>query len=204
MDSLLNTVLWVAAAYLLGAIPFSALLIRWFTHTDFRQIGDGNPGAANAWKAGSWRIGIPALLLDYLKGAVPVALAHYVYGFANLELVAVAIAPVLGHAWSMLLGFRGGKALAVTFGIWTGLTLWQAPVVLGLLFVLGIVVLKDHARTVIVGMIGLLIFLLLRGADPTLLITWAVNVVILALKHGAALGHRPHVLDALFTPSRRS
>ncbi|NIV30941.1 MAG: hypothetical protein GWN58_16055, partial [Anaerolineae bacterium] len=104
-------VLWTGLAYLLGAIPFPFWLGRLAARRDIRSFGDGNPGAINAWKAGGWRVGLPALLLDYLKGAVPVGLAHFQYSLSGWCLVPVALAPVLGHASTPFLKFRGGKAV---------------------------------------------------------------------------------------------
>jgi acyl phosphate:glycerol-3-phosphate acyltransferase len=177
------TLIWMCTGYLLGSVPFSVLLAHWFVGLDLAKIGDGNPGAANAWKAGGWRIGSSAMVLDYLKGALPVAMAHYAFGIDGWGLAAIAICPVLGHAFPVFRAFRGGKALAVTFGIWTGLTLAGGPLVLGLLFIAGIMVLKDHAWTVVLGMLGLLAYLLLRGADLPVLALWGANMAILIWKH---------------------
>jgi glycerol-3-phosphate acyltransferase PlsY len=81
------------------------------------------------------------------------------------------------------LGFRGGKALAVTFGIWTGLTLWFAPTVLGLAFVLWLILLKKDAMTVMLGLVTLLIALLLFMPDPVYVWVWVGNFMILGWKH---------------------
>lgn len=193
MESLHTVIFWVILGYLLGSVPFSALVLRKMRGVDFRHIGDGNPGAANAWKVGGWQIGMPALLLDYLKGAIPVTLAHFVFAIDGWGLAAIAVAPVMGHACSIFLRFKGGKALAVTFGIWTGLTLWEAPVILGALFVLGILLVKGHAWVVIFGMLGLLLYLLLRDADPILLTAWSADMAILTWKHWSELGTLPRL-----------
>ncbi len=125
-------ILYTATSFLLGAMPFSVWMGRLILRTDVRNYGDGNPGAINAWRAGGYKSGLPAILLDYLKGAVPVSLASLRFGFTGWQLAVVALSPVLGHAFSPFLRFRGGKAVAVTFGIWTGLTLWEGPTILGI------------------------------------------------------------------------
>ncbi|NIN63619.1 MAG: hypothetical protein GTO63_02660, partial [Anaerolineae bacterium] len=104
----MTTFLWSLVGFLIGSLPFSVWIGRLFLRTDIRRFGNGNPGAANAWRAGRWQTGIPALLLDYSKGALPVGLAHFKVGLGGWELVPVALAPVLGHAFSPLLHFRGG------------------------------------------------------------------------------------------------
>ena len=126
----MTMLLWTGFGFLVGAMPFSYWLGRIVLHTDIRLYGDGNPGAISAWRAGTWRIGLPAMLLDYLKGAVPVSLAHLAFGISGWSLVPIALAPVLGHAFSPFMRFRGGKAIAATFGIWTGVLLAEGPMVL--------------------------------------------------------------------------
>jgi glycerol-3-phosphate acyltransferase PlsY len=187
------TALWTGVGFLLGAMPFSYWLGRLFLHADIRAYGDGNPGAANAWRAGKWQVGLPALLLDYLKGAVPVILAQGQADVSGWALLPVALAPVLGHAFSPFLRFKGGKAVAATFGIWTGLTLWEGPVALGLSLGFFHRFQVIDAWTVMMGMSGLFGYLLLRGMASYLLVIWAGNMLILVWKHRAELHQRPQL-----------
>lgn len=188
-----SAVLWTLIGLALGSIPFSYWLGRLALHSDIRDYGDGNPGAANAWRAGTWRVGVPAVLLDYLKGALPVGLAHYRYGIAGWALVPVALAPVLGHAFSPFLRLRGGKAVAATFGIWTGVTLWEGPTVLGLSVGLYQRLQTVDGWTVVLGMVTWLCVLLLRQAALPLLAVWCGNITILAWKHHEELRRPPQL-----------
>ena len=185
------TLFFFALAFVSGALPFSAWLARGMAHAELSQVGDGNPGAANAWKAGGWRVGALALGLDYLKGAVPVGVAHFGFHLAGLALGAVAVAPILGHAFSPFLKFRGGKGLTVTFGVWSGLTLVQAPLVLGLFMALFYFVLAGEAWAVMASLLGLLAHLLLQHGDVALLAAWAGNSAVLAWTHRRELRRRP-------------
>ena len=126
------TLLWIAFAFFCGSLPFSVWLGKIALRKDIRQYGDANPGAANVFRAGSKGWGAIAILLDILKGAIPVGLANYGAGITDWSLALIAIAPVAGHAFSPFLRFKGGKAIAVSLGIWCGLTLYQVPLVLGL------------------------------------------------------------------------
>ena len=170
-------------------MPFSLWLGRIFGR-DIKSYGDGNPGATNAWKAGGWRLGLPAMLLDYLKGVVPVGLAKFEYGFTGWLLVLIALAPVLGHAFSPFLRFRGGKAVAATFGIWTGLTLWEGPTILGVLLGVSFSIQKVDGWSVMLAMSGLLAYFLIRQAPLFIFIIWSGNVLILAWKHRHDLKQR--------------
>jgi glycerol-3-phosphate acyltransferase PlsY len=176
-------VVWVVLAFLSGGLPFSVWIGRLALRTDIRGVGDGNPGATNVWKVGGAFWGILAIVLDFAKGAVPVVAGNFWLGLDGGALTAVALAPILGHAYSPFLGFRGGKALAVTFGIWTGLTVWFAPTVLGLAFALWLILLKKDAMTVMLGLVTLLIALLLFMPNPVYVWVWVGNFMILGWKH---------------------
>lgn len=189
----MSTLLWIAIAYLAGSLPLSVWLGRVALKRDIRQYGDHNPGSANVFRAGGKFWGTLAMALDFLKGAIPVGLANYVFGLEGWAMAAVAIAPVLGHAYSPFLGFRGGKALAVTFGIWAGLTLWRAPIFLGIMFAAWLTLLTVEGWAVLLGMASLLVALLISDANTTLLATWLGNTLILAWKHRADLSQMPRI-----------
>ncbi len=169
--------------FLLGAIPFSLILGKRFGSGDIRLVGDGNPGAVNAWKSSGWRIGLSAGLLDYLKGALPVGIAHFMLGIGGWRLALVALAPILGHAFSPFLGFRGGKAIATTFGVWTGLLMFEGPVVLGICLGIFYFLVEEDAWSVALGMLGLLGWLLARRMDLTLMAIWGGNFLLVLWKH---------------------
>ena len=179
--------LWTAVSFVAGSIPFSTWLGRLFLSQDIRQYGDGNPGATNAWRAGGWRVGIAVLLLDMLKGLLPVGLACSKVGISGWGLVPIALAPVLGHAFSPFLRFRGGKAVAVSFGIWTGLLLDGVPFLLSALLTVFYAIQSSDAWAVILTLVGFLAYLLLCGANSVLLAIWGGDALILLWKHRKAL-----------------
>ncbi len=189
----MSYLIWIVISFFFGALPLSVWLGRVALGTDIRQYGDGNPGAANVWRAGGAGWGLSAVLLDFLKGAIPVSLANYAFGWAGLPLAMVAIAPIVGHAFSPFLGFQGGKALAVTFGIWAGLSLWLIPLIMGLLFGVYLALLKPEGWAVMAGTLSLLVVLLFLGADFVWLTVWAGMTLILGLKHGADLAQKPQL-----------
>ena len=107
----MQSIAWFLFAFLCGSLPFSFWIGRLFLHADVRQFGDANPGATNVLRAGGRATAVLALLLDFVKGAVPVWLAYRWAGVDSVALTLVALAPVLGHAFSPFLGFQGGKAV---------------------------------------------------------------------------------------------
>lgn len=178
--------MWVLLAFLAGSLPFSYWIGRYGLRRDIRSYGDGNPGATNVIRAGGKGWAALAFALDYLKGAVPVGLAYFAGQVNGIELVLVALAPVLGHAFSPFLGFKGGKAVAATFGIWTGLTIWEGPTVLGLMLLFWYMVLETDGWAVLLTMASLLLYLMLTrrlGLDSALLAVWIGNAMLLAWTH---------------------
>jgi glycerol-3-phosphate acyltransferase PlsY len=108
--------LLVLSAFGLGACPFSVWIGRWLLGKDIREYGDGNPGAANVFRAGGRKSGFLAVFLDTAKGVPFVFLAHSFFKLPEAAVLGVALSAILGHAFSPLLQLKGGKAVAVTFG----------------------------------------------------------------------------------------
>jgi glycerol-3-phosphate acyltransferase PlsY len=172
-----------AVAFFLGSLPFAVWLGRLLARCDVRAVGDGNPGTANAFKAGGWKMGVPTLVLEVGKAGVPVGLANLTLGLSTWALVPVAVAPILGHAFSPFLRFRGGKAIAATFGSWIGLTGFLGPLALGLAIGLCFAVQVVDAWSVAGGLLLFGILLLFVGAPVALLAFWAINAAVLIWTH---------------------
>ncbi len=112
----MNTIAALAAAYLLGAIPFGYLLVRWKTGADVRASGSGNIGATNVLRTTGRAAAIATLLLDILKGALAVWLAGRLTTGDPLSMSLAALAVMVGHAYPVFLRFKGGKAVASFIG----------------------------------------------------------------------------------------
>lgn len=173
---------WSLLGFFTGSIPFSFLVGKIFLKTDIRRYGDGNPGGTNAWKAGGWRIGLLAGLLDVSKGYLPVVLARY-YGISGWELVPVALSPILGHAFSPFLKFHGGKALGATGGVWLALIGVKALVIYALLTLPVLAMQVEHAVAANAGMISLLGYAFLFNCSPSLITFAVLNTLVVAWKH---------------------
>jgi len=112
-------ILWICllvGAYLVGAIPWSWLIVRWKTGQDVRQVGSGNVGATNAMRAAGRAAGATALLLDVGKGVAAVLVARALGAPPLVESCAATLA-VLGHMYPIWLRFHGGgKGVATAAG----------------------------------------------------------------------------------------
>jgi acyl phosphate:glycerol-3-phosphate acyltransferase len=106
----------IVLAYVIGGIPFGYLLVRWKTGQDVRTMGSGNIGATNVVRTTGRTVGIVTLLLDIAKGWVAVWLAALLTHSDIAGMSAAALAVILGHAYPVMLKFKGGKAVASFIG----------------------------------------------------------------------------------------
>lgn len=138
--------------FLLGSVPFGLLLGK-LKGIDIREHGSGNIGATNVFRTLGRKTGIICLILDALKGFLPVYLAVKLTpdtpAGQTIEVV-TALASILGHNYSPWIGFKGGKGIATTAGAIGGI---MPPVALGLLILIFIVVTKT-TKYVSVGSIA--------------------------------------------------
>ena len=120
----------ITGSYLLGSVPFGLLAAR-LKGVDIRKHGSGNIGATNVWRVCGWRCGLPVFALDVLKGVAAVVLARWLAvkfsGDAAWCGIAAAMACIIGHSFPVWLGFRGGKGVATSLGVFLGL-MWMPSV----------------------------------------------------------------------------
>lgn len=173
--------------YLSGSVLFCYCFPLWFKKIDItKQSSDKNPGAFNCFCFAGPFIGIPALLCDLLKGAIPVFAAARFTDIQSPAFALVMIAPVLGHAFPVFRNFGGGKAITVTFGVLLGLLpFWQPVVLLAviyLFFSLCVRVYPNRRRSMVVFLcFGVLSVVWLRAGAVSL--GCAVNSAVVFIKH---------------------
>ena len=114
-------------AYLIGSISFAVVVSRVMGLKDPRTYGSHNPGATNVLRSGSKVAAILTLVLDALKGFVPVVLVQVFgdrYGLGEGTVALVALAAFLGHLWPVFFRFQGGKGVATAAGVLLGINPW--------------------------------------------------------------------------------
>src|SRR3954471_23843775 len=120
-------VLAALAAYLIGSLSFAVIVSRTMGLKDPRTYGSQNPGATNVLRSGNKTAAILTLLLDALKGFLPVALVQFWgdrYGLGEGTVALVALAAFLGHLWPVFFRFQGGKGVATAAGVLLGINPW--------------------------------------------------------------------------------
>ena len=125
----------VALSYLAGGIPTGYLVVRRLMNVDIRERGSGNPGTANVYRVAGAQAGAVTLLVDALKGFVPVLIAHRLYPDQPWFVVRCGAAAIIGHDWTVFLGFKGGKGVATSAGVFAALT--PQPTALALMSFVG-------------------------------------------------------------------
>ena len=115
------------AAYLIGSLSFAVIVSRLMGLSDPRSYGSGNPGATNVLRSGNKAAAVLTLLLDALKGFVPVLLVDQFggrYGLGEGTVALVGIAAFVGHLWPVFFHFKGGKGVATAAGVLLAINPW--------------------------------------------------------------------------------
>jgi glycerol-3-phosphate acyltransferase PlsY len=157
-------------AYLIGAVPFGYLLVRFTTGKDVRSSGSGNIGATNVLRTTGRAAGVATLLLDIAKGYFAVFLAAKMTDDDPLWMSLAALAVMAGHAFPVFLKFQGGKAVASFIGAFLYLTPLPLAAVLVLFVITVAATTAISARSILMaGMFPLGVWLILHPPAPVLI-----------------------------------
>lgn len=177
----LYQILLIIAAYFIGSIPFAYIIVKLVKKIDIRTVGSGNAGATNAARVlGKWGF-MSVFLLDALKGFLPVFISLHYYGQTMITLIVAAVV-VLGHTYTVFLGFKGGKGVATGAGVF--LALAPAEIGIGLVvFIIVFLATKMVSAGSILASITLLIAVCLMSNWFALKVLTAVIVFFVIFKH---------------------
>ena len=120
--TILIKILIIIIAYLFGSIPTAYLLYKIKKGDDIRKYGSGNVGGTNVIRTLGTGWGLFIIIVDMLKGFLPILVVYLIYPNDFILLAAVMIAVVMGHVFPIFIKFRGGKAIATTFGTIIGIS----------------------------------------------------------------------------------
>jgi acyl-phosphate glycerol 3-phosphate acyltransferase len=187
----------ILAQFASGSVMYSYIFAR-LKGANLRDVRDGNPGSTNLWRIAGWKWGLTALVLDFFKGVLPLAIFAWINeGMINPYIVSVAaLSGIAGHAFSPMLKLKGGKAVATSFGAWTAMTKWEGPTLLGTVYLLFSIWNKitnkprttpvEDALRVFLGFLVLLVYVVFkiwRGQNYELLVLYIGNLSIILIKH---------------------
>jgi len=194
LDTLLTfyPVLATLAAYLVGSLSFAVIISKLMGLNDPRTFGSKNPGATNVLRSGSKKAAILTLVLDALKGFVPVALVQWYgkpYGLGEGTVAMVGLAAFVGHLYPVFFKFVGGKGVATALGVLLGVH-WG----LGLLCVASFAIVVFFFRyvslaSIVAGFFAPVAYLfgdrVLWSVDRYTIIMLVVMALLLAMRHSA-------------------
>lgn len=184
----LQYVLFAICGFISGSIMYSYLIAKYFYNVDITIEGsDGNPGMTNVMECVGIKQGLVCLVLDWLKGFVPVLLACTKLDTSDRWFALVIVAPVLGHAFSPMLKGKGGKAIAVTFGVFAGTLIAGSDMFWSLCAILivfsAIVIIKPHSVRMIFSMIWQIVWCIVKRESLGLMFGGVFSSIIVIIKH---------------------
>lgn len=171
----------ILAAYIIGSIPFAYIVVKAVKGIDIRSVGSGNAGATNVARVlGKWGF-ISVLILDMLKGFLPVLAASLYFGQENIVLY-VMIAAVLGHTFTIFLSFKGGKGVATAAGGFFAIVPYSMLIALGV-FLVTFLISRMVSASSILAAIALFISVFFMEKWLLLIVITCIVVVFVIYKH---------------------
>jgi len=175
----INFIVYLIITYLLGSIPFGLIISKLFGK-DIRKEGSGNIGATNVTRVLGKKAGLLVLILDMLKGFLPIYIAKYIFDTKLVSLL--AIASVIGHCFSIFLKFKGGKGVATAIGVLLALSSKTSLIVI--MFWLGVFLVSGYVS--LASMISASIsWVIINFIENNIYFTYAAFIIglIIILKH---------------------
>lgn len=178
---MLNTILIVLGAYLLGSIASAVIVGRLLGTADPRAVGSGNPGATNMLRIGGKKAGAITLLGDMLKGLLAVLITRAIGAGADVQALAAGAA-FLGHLFPVFFGFRGGKGVATALGALVGLQWSVGLLVIGTWLVIAALFrISSLSALIAAGMAPIYMWWL--KPEPSFIIASIVMTALLIFRH---------------------
>ena len=175
------------AAYLVGSLSFAVIVSRLMGLNDPRTYGSGNPGATNVLRSGNPAAAVATLLLDALKGYVPMLLAVVygpAFGLGEGTVAMVGLAAFLGHLWPVFFGFKGGKGVATAAGVLMGINPWLGLATLVTWAIIAAFFRYSSLAAIVAAVFAPFYQLLIWGGGP-LALTVAARGLLLVWRHSA-------------------
>jgi glycerol-3-phosphate acyltransferase PlsY len=179
-----------ATCYVSGGVPAGYLIAKRYKGIDIREHGSGNPGAANVFRVVGPAAGAATLVIDALKGFAPVLSARLVFPHDTHVMVLCGALAIVGHIWTVFLGFKGGKGVATSAGVFAALLPWPLLCAVAA-FILGL----RLSRHIFIGSLAASLALpvcawLLGSPKPLVGLAWAAAAMVV-------IRHVPNILCLL-------
>ena len=179
----LSLIAYLLITYLIASIPFGYIVGKLFGK-DITKEGSGNIGATNVARTIGKKAGLLVLFLDALKGFIPVYYAHQYFFYNSKAIMLVAITAIIGHCFSIFMGFKGGKGVATGFGVLLALSPLSAFIVF--LFWLGVFLVSGYVSLASI-LASSISWVVIYYIEKDVYISFAAFIVsiIIVLKHSS-------------------
>ncbi len=172
----------VVVAYLIGSLSFAVIVCRLMGLNDPRQFGSGNPGATNVLRSGNKVAALLTLVLDAVKGVVPVLAVAWFgprHGLGEGTVAAVGLAAFVGHLWPVFFGFKGGKGVATAAGVLLAINPWLGLATLATWVIIAAFFRYSSLAAVVAAIFAPFYQLLIWGAGPTALAVTVMGLLLI-------------------------
>ena len=186
-SAMLYTIVAVLAAYLVGSLSFAVIVSRLLGLADPRGYGSGNPGATSVLRSGHRAAAVATLLLDALKGCLPVLAVQLFgerFGLGEGSVALVGLAAFLGHLWPLFFGFKGGKGVATAAGVLFGFDPWLGLATLATWLVIAFFLRYSSLASIVAAVFAPFYQLLIWGGGPIAFSILAMSLL-LVWRHSA-------------------
>jgi len=177
--------IWIACSFaslVMGSLPFGRLIARKVADIDITQRGSGNIGATNVARELGLKWGVLTLILDLLKGFVPVFVLSHLQPQHQLGHALVGLAALVGHQFSLFQGFSGGKGVATALGVYLVLAPLPALIAMGC-FALTVIIFDFVSLGSIISAGLMPVLLILSGKSLTMVFASCLVTALIWIKH---------------------
>ena len=182
----LPSLLAIVASYLIGSLSFAVIVSKALGMADPRSYGSGNPGATNVLRSGNKGAALATLLLDALKGWLPVFVIRHFgaqWGLGEGVAALAGLAAFLGHLYPVFFGFQGGKGVATAAGVLVGIAPWLGLATGATWLIIAYAFRYSSLAALVSSLFAPFFYVLLFGVDVQLLAVVAMSVL-LVYRHG--------------------
>ncbi len=205
----MTTILLILTAYVLGSIPNALWVGKVFKGIDVREHGSKNTGSTNAARVLGAKLGILTLVLDIVKGSIPVILAlimradliENVANISNIDAILIGVSAIIGHSFSIFMKFKGGKAVATTVGVFIVLVpkaLLLAAVVFFAVFLLT----RYVSLSSMIGAVSLPIFIYLLYGNIPYTVFGGIIAILIIIRHKSNIERLINGTETKFEPKK--
>ncbi len=186
---MITLIVFIISSYLLGSVPTSVWVGKWFYGIDIREHGSGNAGATNTLRVLGAKAALPVFIFDVFKGFITPFISHYYFSQFPpisdnfLYLIIIGFFAVIGHIYPLFAGFKGGKGIATLLGMVLGITALPSLLCLSVFIVILLITKYVSVGSLTAGICFPVFVIIFENYSLSLLIFSIIAVILLFYTH---------------------